>query len=182
MNHSILRRQLLATGAAVLASTLVPTGAARSQEHIRRFAPQLGPWRSFEVTTSITVADVKGATQLWLPVPNLVNDYQRSGDTRWTGNATSAKVVTDPVSGVTMLHATFKADVFEPTLSVTSAVQTRNRVTDWSRGGSVSEDAGVLKKALSPTELLPLDGIVRKTADEATRGARTDLDKVRGIY
>ncbi|MBK6852600.1 MAG: transglutaminase domain-containing protein [Burkholderiales bacterium] len=182
MTHSIQRRQLLATGAAAVASTLLPFGLAQAQEQQRRFAPQLGPWRSFEVTTTITVADVKGATQLWLPVPNLANDYQRSGTTRWTGNATSAKVATDPVSGVTMLHAQFGADVFEPTLSVTSALQTRNRVTDWSRTGSFSEDAAVLKKALSPTELLPLDGIVHKTAAEATRGAKTDLDKVRGVY
>jgi transglutaminase-like putative cysteine protease len=172
----------MATGAAAVASTMLPFGLARAQEQQRRFAPQLGPWRSFEVTTSITVADVKGATQLWLPVPNLVNDFQRSGDTRWTGNATSAKVMTDPVSGVAMLHAQFAADVFEPTIAVTSAIQTRNRVTDWSRAGSVSEDAAVLKKALSPTELLPLDGIVKKTADDATRGAKSDLDKVRALY
>ncbi|MFM2066736.1 MAG: hypothetical protein RLZZ584_1645 [Pseudomonadota bacterium] len=200
MSAPSTRRHLLASGAALAASSLLPLSGARAQTAApaataaptttpaRRFAPQVGAWRSFEVTTTITVADIKGATQLWLPVPNLNNDFQRSGETRWTGNAASAKVVTDPISGVALLHATFKADEFEPTLTVTSAVQTRNRATDWSRSGgaagssSVSEDPAVLKKALAATELLQLDGIVKKTADEATRGAKTDLDKVRALY
>ena len=184
MTCHFTRRYLLAGGAAATASTLLPLGAATAQQAQKhRFAPQVGAWRSFEVTTSITVADIKGATQLWLPVPNLNNDFQRSGETRWTGNAASAQVVTDRASGVALLHATFKADEFEPTLTVTSSVQTRNRAVDWSRSGaSVSEDPTVLKKALAATELLPLDGIVKKTADEATRGARTDLDKVRSLY
>jgi transglutaminase-like putative cysteine protease len=190
MTASSTRRHLLASGAALAATSLLPLSGVRAQTAMpaapaqeRRFAPQLGAWRSFEVTTTVTVADIKGVTQLWLPVPNLNNDFQRSGDTRWTGNAASAKVVTDPVSGVAMLHASFKADEFEPTIAVTSAIQTRNRAVDLSRSGaSVSEDPAVLKKALSPTELLPLDGIVKKTADDATRGAKTELDKVRALY
>jgi transglutaminase-like putative cysteine protease len=190
MSASSTRRHLLASGAALAATSLLPLSGVRAQTAMpaapaqqRRFAPQLGAWRSFEVTTAITVADIKGVTQLWLPVPNLNNDFQRSGDTRWTGNAASAKVVTDPVSGVAMLHASFKADEFEPTIAVTSAIQTRNRAVDLSRSGaSISEDPAVLKKALSPTELLPLDGIVKKTADDATRGTKTELDKVRALY
>lgn len=35
---------------------------------------------------------------------------------------------------------------------------------------------------LKPTELMPLDGIVKKTADEITRGARSDVQKARAIY
>jgi len=37
-------------------------------------------------------------------------------------------------------------------------------------------------KALAPAELMPLDGIVRKTALEATQGASGDVEKVRAIY
>jgi transglutaminase-like putative cysteine protease len=40
----------------------------------------------------------------------------------------------------------------------------------------------VLKANLQPTQLLPLDGIVRKTALDATKGANSDLDKVRALY
>jgi transglutaminase-like putative cysteine protease len=125
---------------------------------------------------------VKGATQLWLPVPDVNTDWQRSGDNRWSGNASSAQVVADPAQGVRLLHARFNEDVFEPTLTLTSLVQTRNRAVDWAAKGAPAEDPAVLKKALAATELLPLDGIVKKTADEATKGARSDQDKVRALY
>jgi transglutaminase-like putative cysteine protease len=39
-----------------------------------------------------------------------------------------------------------------------------------------------LELALQPTELMPLDGIVRKTAADATRGLRSPGDKVRALY
>lgn len=188
MTAHTTRRQLLASGAALTASTLLPLSAARAQvpatapAQERRFAPQLGPWRSFELTTTVTVADVKGATQLWLPVPDVSSDFQHPGDNRWTGNATSARVAADPVRGVRFLHAQFAADVFEPTITLVSTLQTRNRAVDWAATGNYTEEPAVLKAALSPTELLPLDGIVRKTALDATRGAATDIDKVRAIY
>ena len=56
-----------------------------------------------------------------------------------------------------------------------------------SRGGldqarDQAEDSAALQTNLKATELIPLDGIVRKTALEATRGARTDVDKARAIY
>ena len=60
------RRALLKAGAAATALPLLP---ALAQE--RRFEPQVAGWRTFEVTTQCDVADVKGATRLWLPVPDL---------------------------------------------------------------------------------------------------------------
>lgn len=38
----------------------------------------------------------------------------------------------------------------------------------------------MLRQCLAATELQPVNGIVRKTALEATRGARTDVEKGRG--
>ncbi len=69
-----------------------------------------------------------------------------------------------------------------PTLTLTSRLRTRDRAVDWSEHGRISEDPALLRANLAPTTLLPTDGIVRKTAVEATRGAKTDLDKVRAIY
>ena len=59
-----------------------------------------------------------------------------------------------------------------PTLVLTSRVQTRNRSVDWSRARrAAAEDPALLRANLAPTELIPIDGIVRKTALDATRGA-----------
>ena len=176
---SLSRRTLLKT-AAVASAPWVLTRPALAQG--RRFEPQVGAWRSFEVTTTVNVADVKGATQLWLPVPDVGTDYQRSLDNSWSGNAGAVRVAADPQRGVRFLHAEFPATVTAPTITLTSRVQTRNRATDLGRGGKVAEDPALLKASLEATELLPVDGIVRKTALEATRGARSDVDKVRALY
>lgn len=177
--RSVSRRTLLKSAAGLTAPWALSL-PAQAQE--RRFEPQVGAWRSFEVTTTVAVADVKGATQLWLPVPDVDTDYQRTLDNSWSGNATGARLAADPKRGVRMLHAEFPASVTAPTITFTSRVQTRNRATDLSRGGKVSEDPALLKASLQATELLPVDGIVRKTALEATRGARSDVDKARALY
>lgn len=175
MTRSLSRRHLLQ--AAALATLPLPALAQQ-----RRFEPQPGAWRSFELTTTVQVADVKGATQLWLPVPDVESDWQKPLDSTWSGNATQARLVSDAGRGVRMLHAEFAAGITAPTLTLTSRLQTRDRAIDWNRPGSVSEDPALLKANLEPTELLPVDGVVRKTAQEATRGARTDVEKVRAIY
>lgn len=178
MPTPIRRRRLLQAGlaAAMPALPLV----ARAQE--RRFEPRPGTWRTFDLTTTVEVADAKGPARVWLPLPDVASDWQQPLDNAWSGNASAARIVADPARGVRMLYAEFAAGVPAPTIALTSRVRTQNRATDWSRPVRAEEDAAVLRANLQPTELLPLDGIVRKTAQEATRGAKTDLDKVRAIY
>ncbi|HSB22209.1 MAG TPA: transglutaminase domain-containing protein [Burkholderiaceae bacterium] len=173
------RRTLLIAGAA--AATL-PAGWSALAQQPRRFEPQLGAWRTFEVTTTVQVADAKGTSKVWLPVPDINTDYQQSLDNDWSGNASVARIASDPARGVRMLYAEFPAGVSAPTLSLTSRVRTRNRAVDWSTKNAAAEDPAVLRAYLEPTELIPVDGIVRKTALEATRGASSEVDKVHGIY
>ena len=61
-------------------------------------------------------------------------------------------------------------------------MQTRGRAVEWNRTGTVNEDPALLRANLAPTELLPTDGIVRKTALEATRGANSDVEKAQALY
>lgn len=172
------RRQLLL---ATAAATALPLGSAWAQSE-RRFAPEVGAWRRFALNTTVTLPVSKGPTRLWLPLPDVDTDYQRSVDNSWTSNATRVSVVADPSKSVRMLKAEFEAAGVAPELQLTSVLETRNRAVDWSRPKAVSEDPEVLKFNLAPTALLPLDGVVRSTAQQATKGAKTDLDKVRAIY
>jgi transglutaminase-like putative cysteine protease len=178
MNRFRTRRTLLQAGCAAFATPLLPL--AQAQE--RRFAPQVGAWRSFEITTTVNVADVKGATQLWLPVPDVDSGYQRSVSNSWSHNAATVRLASDPARGVRMLHAEYPAGTAAPMLQLTSTVQTRNRAVDWAGKQATTEDPAVLKLNLAPTELLPVDGVVRKTALDATRGAKTDVQKVQALY
>ena len=177
--HPLSRRTLLKAGCAAAASGLLARTAAADE---RRFEPQVGAWRSFDVTTTVNVADAQGTTRIWLPVPDVDTDYQRSIENSWTGNAAGARLVADSAQGVRMLFAEFAPGTPAPTLVLTSRVQTRNRSTDWQRSTPVAEDSALLAANLAPTELIPTDGIVRRTALEATRGATTDVDKARALY
>ncbi|MDB5418931.1 MAG: transglutaminase, partial [Phenylobacterium sp.] len=180
MPHST-RRTLLQTGLAGAVAQALPL-TARAQAPAARFEPRVGAWRSFEVTTTVAVTDARGATQLWLPVPDLHNDYQRSLDNSWTGNAARARLVSDRKAGARMLHAEFSAGETAPTLTLTSRVQTRNRAVDWSKPSAAHEDPAVLKANLAATDLQPVDGVVRKAALAATQGATTDVEKARALY
>ncbi len=176
---TLSRRTLLQAGCAALASPVF-LDTARAAE--RRFAPQVEGWRSFEISTTITLPEAQGVSRIWLPVPDISSDYQRSGDNSWSGNASVARITTDAAHGTRMLYAEFAADVAAPTLTLKSLVQTRNRAIDWSQTRVAREDAAVLKANLSADELLPLDGVVLDTAVEVTQGAKTDVEKVRAIY
>lgn len=175
------RRTLLKAAGAIVATGALP--AVVHAQEARRFEPRPGPWRTFEITTTVAVADAQGATQVWLPLPDVATDWQQPAGHEWTGNAASAAVVADPKSGVRMLRAQFPAGLSAPTVSLTSRVSTRDRGgLDWSRPARAHEDASVLRGYLAPTELMPTDGIVRETAVKATQGARTDVDKTRAVY
>jgi transglutaminase-like putative cysteine protease len=172
------RRHMLQAAGAALSASVLPHALAAE----RRFAPQVEGWRTFALSTTVKVAEVKGTTRLWLPVPDLDTDFQRSLGNSWSGNATSARLVSDGTQGARLLSVEFAADVAAPTLTLTSTVQTRNRAVDWSRKRVVHEDPALLRANLAATELLPLDGVVRETAQKAIQGAGSDVEKVRAIY
>ncbi len=176
MTAPLKRRTLLA---ATLASPFAHLHAATPE---RRFAPQAGAWRTFDLTLSTEVPQAKGVTRLWLPLPDLDTAWQQTEGHQWSGNATQARLVADASRGTRMLYAEFAPEVAQPKISVTSRVRTQSRQVDWSRKETVKEDPAVLRQALAATELLPLDGIVHSTALQATKGARTDVDKARAIY
>lgn len=175
---SIHRRQFVQLSAAVAASSA--WNLASAQE--RSFNPQPGQWRTFEFVTRVEVANPKGVTRVWLPVPSIESDYQQSAGDTWQGNARSASVVTESKYGAKILVAEFAADEARPVIELTSRFRTQNRATDFARKVNASETAASLKMWTEATDLMPTDGIVRKTALDATRGARTDIEKTQKIY
>lgn len=170
----------LALAAGVMPAIDGLAGPAFAESAARRFAPQPGNWRGYETVTTVRLAE-SGPAQIWLPVPSLENDYQRSRDNTVSGNATSAEFVTDKASGAKYLHARFEGGG-APELTLTSQFETRGRRTDWNHPRNVTEDPAVLAAALRPSGNKPLDGIVARTVARITQGATTDLDKVRAIY
>ena len=174
----INRRRFVQMSAALSA----PAGWSVASAQERSFNPQPGQWRTFEFVTRVEVANAKGGTRVWLPVPSIESDYQQSMGDTWQGNARSVNMVTDSKYGAKILSAEFAAEEAKPVIELTSRFRTQSRATDFARKVTTTETAASLKQWTEATDLMPTDGIVRKTAMDATRGARTDIEKAQKIY
>ena len=126
------RRHLLASASGLAFASLAPA-AARAQQ--RRFDPQPGDWRAFEVTTTVELRGLKGPAKVWVPMPVIDSAYQRSHETSYSGSAGTMRVAADAKYGAKMVYAEFADAAASPSLTVVSRIETRNRATDWSRKG-----------------------------------------------
>jgi transglutaminase-like putative cysteine protease len=141
-------------------------------------------WRVFEVSTRVEASAAAGAPRVWVPLPSLDDAawFKHMGNL-WQGNAASVQQVRDTHYGTQMLAAQWDAGEPAPVLEVVSRFATRDRAFDLSQPGKVVPlDKASHALFTKSTELLPTNGIVRKTALEITRGARTDVEKARALY
>ena len=174
------RRAFLAMAAS--APALLPLSRWASAQQLP-FDPKPAGWRVFEVTTRVEVMKPAGGSKAWIPLPSIESDYQKLlGDT-WSGNASSTVVVTDGKYGARMLMAEWRDGEPAPVVEVTSRFTTRNRATSLVlRNPAEKLDADTARFYMAATTYMPTGGIVRKTALEATKGAKTDVEKARAIY
>ena len=171
------RRTFLTSAGLVPLTSLVPA-LARAQA--RTFAPSVGPWRTFEVTTRLEILGSGPNTRAWVPVPNIDTDWQQSQESRWNGNAADVSLYKDGGNDARMVYAQWSQTEAAPRLEVVSLIQTRDRAVSWK--DATKPSSADLRKSLQPTALIPTDGIVRDTAQSAIRGKSTDVDKVRALY
>ena len=173
------RRSFLQAGTAAAALNTLPRFAFAQQ---LPYDPRPGGWRTFEIVTRVEPLNPQAPVRAWIPLPSVESDYQKVIGSSWAGNA-SVRKATDPKYGAAMVVAEWGPGEKTPVVEVTSTFATRNRAVDFSkRDPSIKLDAATAKFMTSPTELLPTDGIVRKTAYEVTRGKSRDIDKARAIY
>jgi len=174
MDRRAFIKTSFALPAVVSISTLPRIGAASAS----------GPWRVFEVTTTAEIQWPAGISRVWLPVPLTADTpYQKSLGSRWQAEGGNASYSEDGKYSLGIVRADFPESVSTPKLVVVSRFATRDHGVDLSSPGSAAaEDPAVLRLNLRATELIPTDGIVRDTAIEITKGAKTDMDKARALY
>ena len=142
-------------------------------------------WRTFETVTRVEVINPVGRTLAWVPMPLAEHTgWFRDLASRWSGNAGEAGIERDTKYGARVLVAEWRAGESSPVIEVTSRFMTRDRAVDLSAAPDPALRLTAAQRAfhLAPTALIPTDGIVRETAVEVTRGARSDVDKARAIY
>lgn len=170
------RRTFLKVSAATAAAGALPW---------RDVAASAGDWRTYEVTTRVTILNPRGGARAWIPLP-MTDDtpWQTALGNSWSGNTERAQIHADGKYGATILAAEWRDGQTAPVIEVTSRFMTRDRATDFARPNAKAEKLSASEVAFytAPTELIPTDGIVRDTAHEIVKGARGDVDKARAIY
>ena len=177
---TINRREVLKAGGALAAAAALPAAAFGE----RAFAPAPGAWRNFQTVARLQIARPDGAMQAWVPLPAFsAPDWFRPGGSTWKTSSGIAEIKRDPKYGAEFLHVVWAGGDSAPTVEVTSRFATRDRAIELSKPGSTPDlPAEKRRLYLSATDLIPVTGIVKETADSITAGATSDLDKARRIY
>jgi len=172
------RRDFLQSGGLVSVS-LAFAKAARSFSQLTT----VDRWRTFQVTTRVEVLKPSGTTRVWVPAA-LISEtpFQKTLSNSFNCEGGTARAVESKTDALGIIAAEFPAGV-KPILTVTSRVATKDYAVDLAAHSKApKEDRAELEHFLRPTKLLPTDGIVRATASEITKGAKTDVEKARVIY
>jgi transglutaminase-like putative cysteine protease len=171
------RRDFLRSAAAVPASLAFPKTNLLAEDATP------GGFRTFEVRTRVEILKSSTATRVWLPAA-LIHEtpFQKTLSNRFSAEGGTARIIEERADGLGIVAAEFPAGV-KPVLTLTSRVATRNYAVDFSMpGGAPTADRAELEHFRRPTKMLPTDGIVKTTATEITRGAKTDFERARAIY
>src|SRR3984957_6465601 len=168
-----------------LRSTSIASASLALPKAVRLFAqdPTSNDWRTFEVTTRVEVLKLSGMTRIWVPAAIIrPTPFQKTISNTFNADGGSARIVESKSDALGIIAAEFPVDV-KPILTVTSRIATKNCAVDFSAPNKVpKEDRAELEHFLRPTKLIPTDGIVKATATEITKDAKTDVEKAHAIY
>ncbi|MEI7611944.1 MAG: transglutaminase-like domain-containing protein [Betaproteobacteria bacterium] len=143
----------------------------------------LARWRSYDISSTITLNRLKGKTRLWLPLAQYKDTlWERSLGHSWQGNFENAGIYRDPVAEMEVFYADWAEGVDTPRLQIISQVAVQDRHFDITRRGAVAERTEVLRRCLQSTELVPIDGIVRHTAERAIGRIKDPVALGKAIY
>ncbi|HYX19310.1 MAG TPA: transglutaminase-like domain-containing protein [Thermoanaerobaculia bacterium] len=142
-----------------------------------------GAWRTFEVTTRAEILKPAGSTRVWLPAA-LIGEtpFQRTLSNDFRADGGRAELVERKEDALGIVAAVFP-DGAKPVLTLTSRVQTRDYAVDPSAPPAApAATPAELRHFLRASAYMPTDGLVKSTAESATIGAKTDVEKARALY
>ena len=140
-------------------------------------------WRQYNIQTAITLPAADGRIRLWLPLAQYKDTlWERSLGHNWNGNFANAGIYRDPVADMEVFYADWADGTEKPQLSISSQVATQDRHFDITRRGAVAERTEVLRRSLQSTDLVPIDGIVRSTAERVIGRIKDPVAQGKAIY
>ena len=161
----------------------MPSSEAPPRNAISLPEEPLAQWRRYDIHSTISLNNPQGKTRVWLPLVQYRDTpWERSLGHHWQGNFATAGIYRDPVADMEVFYADWAEGVAEPKLEIVSHIATQDRHFDITRRGAIAERTEILRRSLQATELVPNDGIMRRTAERAIGRVKDPLAQGKAIY
>jgi len=139
-------------------------------------------WRTYEITTTVTLNPSKSLIRLWLPLPlNQDTLYQRTLGHSWHGNSDSANMRRLPDGDLEVFHAEW-LDVKEPQLKIKTTVSTADRHFDVTKRTVAPERDDILRRNLQASRLIPNDGLAHQLGERIVGRIKDPVAQAKAIY
>ena len=159
-----------------------PEGTSTSRLPPVRAQELPSDWRSYEITTTITLNAPGQAARLWLPIPSSQDNlHQRLLGHSWQGNASSAGIQRQPDGLLEVFQADWR-DADKASLRLVTHVSTADRHFDVSRRSVAPDRDDILRRNLQTTSQIPNDGLAKQLGERIVGRIRDPLAQVKAIY
>ncbi|AXS80384.1 transglutaminase-like domain-containing protein [Dechloromonas sp. HYN0024] len=139
-------------------------------------------WRTFEITTTVTLKNKSGPSKLWLPLPlNQDTLYQRTLGHTWSGNQANASMRRLPDGNLEVFYCEWP-DSSEARLQLTTLVTTADRHFDVTKRTVAPERDDILHRNLQASQLIPNDGLAFQLGERILGRIKDPVAQAKAIY
>ena len=140
-------------------------------------------WRSYEITTTVTLPKGSAPTRLWLPLPlNQDTLYQRTLGHEWQTNASSTSQRRLPDGNLEVMIGEWSSSSEAPQMTVTTLVTTADRHFDVTKRTTAPEREDILRRNLQASRLIPNDGLAFQLGERIIGRIKDPVAQARAIF
>lgn len=139
-------------------------------------------WRTYNITTAISLKKASGRVRLWLPLPlNQDTLFQRTLGHTWNDNADTASMRRLPDGNLEVYHCEWR-DGAEAKLQITTTVTTADRHFDITRRTVAPERRDILHANLQASQLIPNDDLAHQLGARIIGRIKDPVAQAKAIY
>jgi len=159
-----------------------PQGTSATRLPPVKAAEPPADWRTYEISTTVTVKAATGQTRLWLPLPlNQDTLFQRTLGHAWDGNPKMSSMRRLPDGDLEVFHSEW-SDGGEAQFQIKTLVTTADRHFDITKRTIAPEREDILRRNLQSSQLIPNDGLAHQLGERIVGRIKDPVAQAKAIY
>ncbi|HZX30241.1 MAG TPA: transglutaminase-like domain-containing protein [Rhodocyclaceae bacterium] len=139
-------------------------------------------WRTYEITTTVSLPRGTGRARLWLPLPlNQDTLFQRTLGHTWNDNADTAGMRRLPDGNLEVYQCEWLGNT-EAKLELTTTVTTADRHFDVTKRTVAPERDDILRRNLQASRLIPNEGLAHQMGERIVGRIKDPVAQGKAIY